>query len=172
MELDAALHFWIKFIQSRAFPDDKKQLLLTSEVSSSSKLIQLSPFIDHHGLIRVVGRLQNSKFRTPQKHPIILPPMITSRSSSSRIVICDTSTPVSSSLGLPSVELLDITLQRHHPPPDRKCITCPRHRAEAAKQLMGNLPEARVNPSLRSRAELVYLCLKTGGRVTHEQATL
>ncbi|ODM93494.1 hypothetical protein Ocin01_13188 [Orchesella cincta] len=132
MELDGALHFWIKFVQSRAFPDDKKQLLLTGETIMVSSVWLAGSRIP--------------KFRTPTSIRSSSPPMITSHSSSSRVVICDTSTPVSSSLGLPSVKNTGYYAQRHHPPPDSQVCYLPSSPCRNSKAADGEPSRSQSQP--------------------------
>ncbi|XP_037824935.1 uncharacterized protein LOC119613069 [Lucilia sericata] len=56
-----------------SFSAEKKSLLQERKVDNNSKLIQLSPFIDNDGLIRVGGRISNSELSSEIQHPIILP---------------------------------------------------------------------------------------------------
>jgi hypothetical protein len=148
-ELQDSLHFWIQQAQAEVFADELKDLKSKGKVSVSSKILQLNPFIDHKGLLRVGGRLQKSNLPEDTKHQIILPPghMLT------RLIIRHHH---QSNLDLHAgFQLLWCTLQqkywilrardtiRHEV---RKCVQCRRQRAETAQQLMGSLPSARVNP--------------------------
>jgi len=147
-ELDDSLVFWMKFAQSQSFAEEKRELQQTKTVKQSSKLHQLTPFIDQQGLIRVLGRLSHSaSIPETQKHPIILP----SNEHLTKLIIehCHLHHLHS------GFQLTWATLRRDYwilRARDtirhliRKCVTCRRHRAETAKQLMGNLPDARVNP--------------------------
>ena len=59
--------------QSESFPTEKRNLLKNSPLSSSSKILQFSPFIGPQGLLRATGRtkkLDVSSFDA--KHPISL----------------------------------------------------------------------------------------------------
>ncbi len=42
-------------------------------MKNNSKILNLSPYLDSRGILRVKGRLHNSKLDFAQKHPIILP---------------------------------------------------------------------------------------------------
>ena len=59
--------------QSKSFPTEKRNLLKNSLLSSSSKILQFSPYIGPQGLFRATGRtkkLDVSSFDA--KHPILL----------------------------------------------------------------------------------------------------
>jgi len=71
-ELKNARDVWIKIAQKDAFNDEIKALRLGKSLSSHSKLITLSPFLEE-GVIRVGGRLQRSHLPINQRHPSVLP---------------------------------------------------------------------------------------------------
>ncbi|XP_017884602.1 uncharacterized protein LOC108627719 [Ceratina calcarata] len=71
-ELRQARHKIIKLVQLAAFAPDIKNLE-AGNLHSKSKLRPLHPFLDHEGILRVGGRLQNSTLPFAQKHPILLP---------------------------------------------------------------------------------------------------
>ncbi|XP_050054367.1 uncharacterized protein LOC126549384 [Aphis gossypii] len=71
-ELKNARDVWIKIAQTDAFNDEIKSLRQGKSLSSHSKLITLSPFLEE-GIIRVGGRLQRSHLPINQRHPAILP---------------------------------------------------------------------------------------------------
>ena len=64
----------IRHCQKTSFPDETQRLQKREQVSSSSKLASLNPFIDEqHHIIRVRGRLENADIPTDQRTPIALP---------------------------------------------------------------------------------------------------
>ncbi|XP_076660217.1 uncharacterized protein LOC143363535 [Halictus rubicundus] len=63
----------LTLIQQHSFSEEIHALKTGSELPSKSKLLCLSPFLDEKGILRVGGRLQNSKFSYQTKHPILLP---------------------------------------------------------------------------------------------------
>jgi len=71
-ELKTARDVWIKIAQTDAFHDEAKSLRQGKDLSSHSKLIMLSPFLEE-GIIRAGGRLQQSHLPINQRHPAILP---------------------------------------------------------------------------------------------------
>ncbi|XP_041989097.1 uncharacterized protein LOC121740468 [Aricia agestis] len=56
----------------QSFPLEYKLLQGKKSLSSKSKLLNLSPFIDNDGLIRVGGRLKSSNYTYDKIHPILL----------------------------------------------------------------------------------------------------
>ncbi|XP_075150862.1 uncharacterized protein LOC142224970 [Haematobia irritans] len=73
IELTSALHLIVKTIQSADFKDDINKLKTTKELSRSSPIISLSPFLDKSDILRVGGRLDASNLSYEMKHQIILP---------------------------------------------------------------------------------------------------
>ena len=147
VELQKARNCWIRNMQQSAFEKDLKELRTSGQVSRSSQLKSLCPFIDGAGLLRVGGRLQHADIPEETKHQLILP-----HSHLLTKLIINHYHVLSLHAGF---QLLWATLQqkfwivrardtiRHEV---RKCITCKKVRAETAQQLMGSLPSPRVNP--------------------------
>lgn len=71
----AAKMLIIKLIQERHFSEEMSMVKESSSktVKQSSRLFKLEPFVDHEGILRVGGRLQQSSLLYGIKHPIILP---------------------------------------------------------------------------------------------------
>ena len=55
-----------------AFPEEFNNLKGGKELESGSSLITLTPFIDHQGVLRVGGRIQNAPAPPEVRHLIIL----------------------------------------------------------------------------------------------------
>jgi hypothetical protein len=72
-ELDQALTCCVKMVQQISYAQDIKQLMEQQEVTSTSFLKTLHPFIDQEGLLRVGGRLQQSTLPYQAIHQMILP---------------------------------------------------------------------------------------------------
>ena len=62
-----------KRIQETYFNDDYPRLKNDKQISTGSKLAQLNPFIDTEGIIRLRGRIANSKLQPDMRTPILLP---------------------------------------------------------------------------------------------------
>lgn len=56
-----------------AFPEDYSNLKEGKQLDPGSSLITLTPFIDHQGVLRVGGRIENAPAPPEARHPIILP---------------------------------------------------------------------------------------------------
>lgn len=72
-ELDKSLLVLIKLVQHSVFKQELVDLKRKGMTSNTSKILNLSPFLDSECIIRVGGRLTNSELKYEQKHPIILP---------------------------------------------------------------------------------------------------
>lgn len=72
-ESDAALNQICKMIQQQHFSSEYKALVRHDVISSTSKILSLTPFLDEIGLLRVGGRLRNSDLTFNSRHPILLP---------------------------------------------------------------------------------------------------
>lgn len=145
-ELHASLVTWIVASQKFAFHNDIHHLLNDRDIPSNSKLRSLNPFIDQHQVLRVGGRLQNSSLSFAEKHPIVMSNKchltkliirahhLETMHGGSQLVLC---------LLRKKYWVLNAknTVRLHI----HRCITCHRHSATGASQLMGSLPEPRVN---------------------------
>ncbi|XP_052891389.1 uncharacterized protein LOC128299453 [Anopheles moucheti] len=58
--------------QQDSFADEITYLKKEKQISSSSKLKWLSPYLDHTGMLRIGGRLGNAELPEEGKHPIML----------------------------------------------------------------------------------------------------
>lgn len=69
-----AVDYWIKYSQ---WIHLKKELLDLSssdpEACKSSSILNLNPFIDTDGLIRVGGRIEHANITFDERHPIVIP---------------------------------------------------------------------------------------------------
>lgn len=63
----------IKEVQTEAFLDEMECIKLNKRLSKESKITNLDPFIDDHGLLRVGGRLRNARLPADERHPVIIP---------------------------------------------------------------------------------------------------
>ncbi|KAL7725869.1 hypothetical protein ACLKA6_016420 [Drosophila palustris] len=63
----------IKSIQLFHFAEDCRALRSGKQLSTKSEIRSLQPILDHAGLLRVGGRLQNSDLDYEAKHPLLLP---------------------------------------------------------------------------------------------------
>lgn len=72
-EIDNALVCILKLVQKECFSLEYAHLYHGKPLSTKSKILALNPFLDRHGLIRVGGRIRNSRFPFDKKHPIVIP---------------------------------------------------------------------------------------------------
>ncbi|XP_018577810.1 uncharacterized protein LOC108916094 [Anoplophora glabripennis] len=72
-ELKRSEVHWLKYIQNKEFPAETKSLKNNELLPRTSAILSLSPFLDHDGLMRLGGRLQESELSYETQHPIILP---------------------------------------------------------------------------------------------------
>nr|XP_033323536.1 uncharacterized protein LOC117218910 [Megalopta genalis] len=73
IELRIALERIIKRTQAQTFHSEFEQLKAKGPLDKRNKLINLNPFLDDKGIIRVGGRLRNADIKYAQRYPIILP---------------------------------------------------------------------------------------------------
>ena len=145
---DAELRI-IKNHQSRCFPLELRSLTMQRSVSPKSRLLNLDPFIDNDGLLRVGGRISKGNFDYSIKHPIII-----SNDNQLHVTIARwyhektnhcgrgiTLNAIRSAgywiLGCTSIVKGLIF----------KCVTCKKLRCRPADQQMANLPEDRLQES-------------------------
>lgn len=72
-EMEDDLHMHLRQAQRFYFAEEYKLLQEKQPVANKSKLRELNPYLDDHGLIRVAGRLQNSKLPFRERNPLIVP---------------------------------------------------------------------------------------------------
>jgi len=145
-EIQSAVMTICKIVQQSEFAQEFEQI--KKHNTCSNRIRNLSPFIDEVGLIRVGGRLKNANIDAQAKHPILLPK---SHFVTSLIVdfyhkqYLHAGPQFLQSHILKQFWILSarsLIRSRIH-----KCITCFRHKPRTVYPKMGDLPEARVNPS-------------------------
>lgn len=138
----------VKYVQERSFKLEMLKLQSNQPIDSNSKILQLAPFLDDDGILRVGGRLKNANLNVDQKHPIILPKI----HKLSKIVTHDAH--IEHLHAGPSL-LSSIIKQKFWIIGCRdlarsickSCIICFRWLQQTQSQLMGSLPINRVSPS-------------------------
>ena len=69
-----ARNYWLRLVQEEYYPQEISRLKESLPVKQDSKIMQLTPYLDETSkLIRMKGRIQNSRLSQAEKHPIILP---------------------------------------------------------------------------------------------------
>lgn len=71
-ELNKSFSLLCIVAQKQSFPIEYDLLLKGKDLSSKSKLLSFSPFLDEDKVIRVGGRLDSSNYSFEKKHPILL----------------------------------------------------------------------------------------------------
>ena len=138
-----------KELQRKAFQNELTRLRRQEghgKLTKNSSLLNLDPFLDDQGLLRVGGRLEKSSLSFEIKHPVILP-----RSSQiTRLIIDHFHKKVKhQGKGMTMNEIrsnglwiigLSAAVSSHI----YKCVSCRRQRRPTEDQKMVNLPEERV----------------------------
>lgn len=146
-ELRHAKMLIIKYIQQSVFAQDFDYLNRHNKVHSRSKILNLKPIRDINGILRVGGRLSNAQINHNMKHPIILP-------HNHRLTIL--LIKEAHELTFHGGARLTLSYLRHKywiiggymatKKYIRRCVQCKKQEPMIQSQLMGDLPEARVNP--------------------------
>ncbi|KAG7299296.1 hypothetical protein JYU34_016216 [Plutella xylostella] len=147
-ELRYAKTIIIKHVQREEYQKEIQCLEAKREIKSKSKILSLRPQLDEEGIMRVGGRIKNAYINPEMKHPIIIPtkgkltellirhghehtyhggPKITSAFLRQKYWIVGGNREIKKQL--------------------RLCVTCRKHSPSKADQLMGDLPEHRINAS-------------------------
>ncbi|XP_055714333.1 uncharacterized protein LOC129808576 [Phlebotomus papatasi] len=146
VEMELARSFLIGQEQRAQWPGLPNHIHKNSVSSSKWKsLASLTPFIDEDGLIRVGGPIENSDEAFAAKHPILLP-----KSKLSLMILRHEHLK---QLHAGPTLLLASIRQRYWPLSGRnltrrvvhECYQCFRAKPKPLEQLMGDLPEHRVN---------------------------
>ncbi|XP_011858860.1 PREDICTED: uncharacterized protein LOC105556384 [Vollenhovia emeryi] len=149
-EIKSAEAFWIRHIQAEIFPCEISSLGKAAPIKKTSSLLSLNPYLDDNQMIRLGGRLRNATLTDDIRNPIVLKdhPLV-------RIIIMDThrrSLHAGSQLTLARLRekfwilrarsLVRAVLY--------SCVPCTREKAQIPTELMGDLPNVRVNRSNRA----------------------
>lgn len=147
-ELSTAKLLIIKLVQQNKYNDEIEALRKCKEVKTDSKLLNLNPFIDNLGVLRVGGRLNNANLNMEIKHPKIIP-----RDSRLAELLIDEAHRLTFHGG---PRLTSANLRQQYWIPGglnavkkqlRKCVTCRKNNPTKQHQLMGDLPRARTEPA-------------------------
>ncbi|XP_029166034.1 uncharacterized protein LOC114936867 [Nylanderia fulva] len=142
-----ARNFWIIYVQRFSFSIETQEIERDDCPSKSSPLRNLNPFLDSKGVLRVGGRLSQASLSYDERHPIILPghrisDLIVAQAHSRTLY---GGTQLTLRVLRQQYWLLNArNIVKSHV---HRCVVCVRHRAIPVPQLMGNLPDVRVNPS-------------------------
>ena len=147
-EIEEAHLRLIKLIQAQAFSKDIKNLKNSKNLDTRSKLLNLNPFLDHNGILRVGGRLKNAEISYAQKHPILLP---RSQHVTNLIVrnehLKNYHAGIQATLNFIRHKYWIIDGKNAVRHIIRRCIRCFKVNPTLPKYIMGNLPANRVKES-------------------------
>jgi len=147
-ELKEALYALIRISQHAESQEEIQRLLDKRPLPGSSSFCRLSPLLDQNGILRVGGRIKNAEANYDFKHPIIL------RKSNPLSLLIFTEAHAKTLHG--GLQLMLSYVARQYwvigarnlaKRVIRGCMTCFRYSAQAATQLMGDLPAVRVKPA-------------------------
>lgn len=144
-ELDQSLLRCVKIAQHETFLNEIQCIKNETALPRKSKLLCLNPFLDASDILRVGGRLHQSKFAYDKKHPFILPskhPLTTMivRREHLKLLHCGPQLLLASlreRFWIPNGR--NVVRQIYH-----KCIPCFKAKPRDTNFIMGSLPEPRV----------------------------
>ena len=143
-ELDKAKFMLIRCVQQQEYGPEFEALLKGHQVSKSSSISKLSPFVGKDGLLRVKGRLEFAELTYEERHPIILP------KSHLSLLLIRFQHRLLKHAGVPSMiaslrnQYWIVGVRRMAKQVKRECIACQRQDAPAANQPWAPLPALRV----------------------------
>lgn len=148
-ELIAAENYWVSLAQREHFLDEIGLLKTDRALPKESSLLPFRPFLDKANLLRVGGRMGNSKLSYSQVHPIILHgshpvTKLIIRAEHLRLLHAGRTLLISSL----SQRFHIIGLRKTARSITRQCVTCKRQSLKPYNQLLGQLPLERVTPAL------------------------
>ncbi|CAD6227167.1 GSCOCG00011937001-RA-CDS [Cotesia congregata] len=148
-DLEKARLFWIKTTQNAYFSSEISTIQSGKQLPKSHALSRLTARLDHQGILRVGGGLQNSQLNEESKDPPILP----RQCKLSELLIADAHSRTlhgGTQLTLTYLRRQCCILGGRAPIKSfiQRCLVCARIRAVRTQQLMAPLPASRVTPSL------------------------
>lgn len=147
-EITGALYLLCRRAQARRFSDEVRVLSNGQQISSRSRILSLSPFLDEQGILRVGGRLRNSSLAYSSKHQILLP----ANHFLTQLIIRNIHeknlhSGAQATLAFVRHEFWPISARNTVRKIVQKCIICIKHRPVASQCKMGDLPAHRVQSS-------------------------
>lgn len=144
-ELEAAKKILYRQCQGEEFSEEISRLKNKEPISTKSKLIQLNPFLDEDGILRVGGRLRHAPIAYNNKHPIILP----SGHKTTRAIVHQMHLDTLHGGPQLMVNLLRkniwiINGKKMATAEVKSCLNCRRFDAKIVQPMMGDLPKERL----------------------------
>ncbi|XP_011858887.1 PREDICTED: uncharacterized protein LOC105556404 [Vollenhovia emeryi] len=147
-EMSHALRIACKTIQKHAFVEEYRSLSKGAPISTSSKILTMSPFLDEDGLIRVGGRLKNSEQNAEACHPILLS---AKHELTKRIIqreyIRNKHAGTQATMAFVRQQFWPLSLRSTTRKVTRNCVTCFKSKPVHSEAIMGSLPSGRVTAS-------------------------
>lgn len=146
-ELGACRQRLLRVVQQHHIAGELEALFCERPLPRSSSIATLRPMLDRDGLLRVGGRLEHSALPYEGRHSIIL----SKRSHLTKLIIREAHQQTlhggqKLTRGVLSEVYWIIHANSIIKAELRQCVKCIRQRGEAARQQMGQLPAARVQP--------------------------
>ena len=144
-EMSSAKVELLRHAQTEVFKEEIEVLRAKKNIPKSSKLHQLSCYLDEEGLLRIKGRLDNSDLSFDSKHPVVLP-----NCWISRLIVLDYHSSmkhagVSTIVNAIREKYWILNLRRITKSVIKSCVPCQRLAAKSCNQETGPLPAERVN---------------------------
>ncbi|XP_033231544.1 uncharacterized protein LOC117182564, partial [Belonocnema kinseyi] len=146
-EINDSSLFWIRYVQSQLFAHDITFLKNGESLSAKSPLKRLNPFIECNGIIRLGGRLRQSKLSLYQESPAILPKHVISTLVLEQFHRNLLHAGIQLTLYMARTKYWVIGARSEVRTIVHRCLVCVRDKAKTETQLMGELPTPRVTPS-------------------------
>lgn len=148
-EIEGAVNMWVRIVQENYFSEEIVAARQGKTIPKESKLTNLSPILDSQELLRVYGRLSNADVPYNEKHPLIIP----NQGHLTQLLIREAHEKTLHGGAQLTAQYLRqkywiVHARRSIRAEVNKCVRCYRYRAKVGKQMMGNLPHPRVQPSL------------------------
>lgn len=116
-------------------------------LNPSSRLKKFTPYLDDNGILRLGGRLRQSKLLTYQKSPAILPDLPISLLILRQLHLNLLHGEVQLTFYMVRTQYWIIGARNLIKGIIRKCVVCVRNQARVENQIMGELPTPRISPS-------------------------
>lgn len=145
-ETQQAKIYVIKVIQKIAFQTEINELK-NATLSSKSRLLSLSPYLDEDEILRVGGRLDRGPLSESRKHPIIIPKGSFAEKILRYYHLAGEHSGPTLTLALAREEFWVIDSRNTARKVIHNCVKCKRQRHKLAYQYMGDMPAIRSTKS-------------------------
>lgn len=144
VEMGRAMDYWVRHAQSQFYRKELHDLETSDQVDKTSGLVNICPFIDMDGILRVKGRLLSADVNYDERHPIILP----SESRLAKLLLEEAHREtlhggIQLILHYVRSKYWIVGAKRAATNVVKQCLRCIRYAHHDHKQLMGNLPRER-----------------------------